>query len=1133
MSHKYYHNFRGDDILKFISCLTTLDKNSSFCYRLMFAQLEAYTMWRRGKCDWAMLDGILANGNPQMEDPQEMLFIETVNSPFRSYKVFSTFYLTHKVNLSQLLYLADRVGIAIEKISIVYALLELSDIIINRCGYGRYVKGYPAEEKVLYPNYKEYASNKDRTSFSTTEMQNVLAQNGLHLSDIDELLLNIKKGEIKKEIQYQGHSDAFELHPLLKLHDGSYLVLFPSALIRTAYVSCYGLLQNIFGKDKLLELLEDKLVEETGAILKNDQVLFLKRTAFRDIPSLWFDFDNDKVTNVMTVLADRNKDLAGAISDAEKELGKEYPGKKIFLLIVTLQMDERGIFLTCPVPVTSFNIEDFKIVMNQDRMSLLNLYYYNEDKKKVNLSIGSQEIDNLSFYIDNGFTFYRDNTPDLMCAAIGNALTMRSEYLSGMDEHIVDYAPQNSAVLVHHFADIPKNIPIYSPYMSEKGFYMLQLMNHELWMYIASEEQDFIFFREIVVSCFNWLYAAQYKKGITPLIQTTHVELSALPDGKIEYRKANEDTLIFCIPMTILQGDVSKLEYSILSAFVDALRNCGFASEELSLEVINDMFSENSGQFLLVADERTINVFDENDGVASCYFVNKRYCDIILQEIADYLKLKGKGLKPDFIESKDIMICVSTYILDEIKKIITSVDTEMLLKRLLELHHAMVYWSKLTQGRYDTLSKAYSYVDATFDNQFQYVNEYSEMNILTQGLIEAIILNDIHYVGGMFNLETIDRLFALMHFNVNMGSYMDQLGEKIPGCELVILKNGRLGMPVPIIDKLNSYFLRLRTLSMNELSSYEKLFALMPRSSMDIDDPVFITAFKAEFGISFEQYRNIIFASIDYARKEEKPIMVMAEVNFYDIVAKGVLGNDDIQAFKKHFVLQASLKDGLNFSDMWLQRFNRPVQMTARPWVLFDDNIYYTTKTVYESWTIRTERLSNGTIIKNSSEMNRFVSKVNNSKGHDFTMGIRAYYESLGLDYLYVNSEVEIMPGKLLDATKNLGDIDVLLINKKTKCIVCIEAKNFVESRTVYELIQQNKKIVTKELSHVVKRDKWCQLNISKFKKFVPEVDDQYSVKTIFLTYHENAYNYFDHDDDQGLTYLSAMDIIESPLVVF
>lgn len=165
--------------------------------------------------------------------------------------------------------------------------------------------------------------------------------------------------------------------------------------------------------------------------------------------------------------------------------------------------------------------------------------------------------------------------------------------------------------------------------------------------------------------------------------------------------------------------------------------------------------------------------------------------------------------------------------------------------------------------------------------------------------------------------------------------------------------------------------------------------------------------------------------------------------------------------------------------------------------------------------------------------MNRFVSKVNNSKGHDFTMGIRAYYESLGLDYLYVNSEVEIMPGKLLDATKNLGDIDVLLINKKTKCIVCIEAKNFVESRTVYELIQQNKKIVTKELSHVVKRDKWCQLNISKFKKFVPEVDDQYSVKTIFLTYHENAYNYFDHDDDQGLTYLSAMDIIESPLVVF
>lgn len=35
------------------------------------------------------------------------------------------------------------------------------------------------------------------------------------------------------------------------------------------------------------------------------------------------------------------------------------------------------------------------------------------------------------------------------------------------------------------------------------------------------------------------------------------------------------------------------------------------------------------------------------------------------------------------------------------------------------------------------------------------------------------------------------------------------------------------------------------------------------------------------------------------------------------------------------------------------------------------------------------------------------------------------------------------------------------------------------------------------------------------------------------VTYHENAYNYFEHKDDFGLRFLSAMDIVENPMVVF
>jgi hypothetical protein len=266
----------------------------------------------------------------------------------------------------------------------------------------------------------------------------------------------------------------------------------------------------------------------------------------------------------------------------------------------------------------------------------------------------------------------------------------------------------------------------------------------------------------------------------------------------------------------------------------------------------------------------------------------------------------------------------------------------------------------------------------------------------------------------------------------------------------------------------------------------------------------------------------------------KQPIMVIPETDFYNNVAKEIFEDTDIIAFKKHFVLQASIqKEGLKFSDKWLQRFNRPIQVTARPWILYDGCIYYSTKTVYESWMIKIERLNNGTIKKHSEEMQAFVTEVNDKKGHIFVSNIRKYYESLKITGLFIDSEVDIRPNKPLSSSDPLGDIDILLINKTTKQIVCIEAKNYAESRTTYELIQQNRKIVTKELPHVVERDKWCKENIDRFKFYVPEVNDTYTVKTIFLTYHENAYKYFEHSEDCVITFLSAIDIVENPMVIF
>lgn len=98
MTYKFFHNLKGDKMLKFLSYLSVQQENSSFCYRFETAIIEAYLMWRRGKNDWSLIDRILERGNPYFEDPQERLFVETVHTPIGSYKVFSAFYLTHKIS---------------------------------------------------------------------------------------------------------------------------------------------------------------------------------------------------------------------------------------------------------------------------------------------------------------------------------------------------------------------------------------------------------------------------------------------------------------------------------------------------------------------------------------------------------------------------------------------------------------------------------------------------------------------------------------------------------------------------------------------------------------------------------------------------------------------------------------------------------------------------------------------------------------------------------------------------------------------------------------------------------------------------------------------------------------------------
>ena len=51
MKQRFFHRYKGDDMLKFLSLLSVNENNSLFTIRIFYAQMAAYGMWRRGKYD--------------------------------------------------------------------------------------------------------------------------------------------------------------------------------------------------------------------------------------------------------------------------------------------------------------------------------------------------------------------------------------------------------------------------------------------------------------------------------------------------------------------------------------------------------------------------------------------------------------------------------------------------------------------------------------------------------------------------------------------------------------------------------------------------------------------------------------------------------------------------------------------------------------------------------------------------------------------------------------------------------------------------------------------------------------------------------------------------------------------------
>ena len=1125
----YIRQIRGEKALLLFSYLQTLPENSRFSSRLMSCTEKVILDLRHRKpLDWNVLQDKLENGI-LMEDPQEHLFSHLVHTEEESFTVFPGPFMFYQYNLSRLLEIARLSQIPKNELGIVYVLLQFSQIIAERCNVERYSIGNPNRENVYIPDRKNLYANIDKLNFSKNQIEEICEKYSFDCKAFEQLVFKAKRKDIRKSLKYEGYSDAITLTPFFK-YDNGYILLSPSALLHSAYNICKEVLKDKFG-ESLVGIFSKILFNETACVLRKIPELLLGEFCVDGMNCLLYGEDDNKAFCVVPYVAEKRCSLSQfyeKVNSFVRNQFNKYNGISMFVVVYS-QIDDSPFPLMVPNNVFALSIDDFKAVMSQTEAKLLTLYYYLQDKMQINVSPTTQEIDLFALYSLKEYNFYFEDKIGELYVEIGTALSLRGKCYVNEDEHYI-YSPfLERRVPVVHAHDISTGIPIYEPLYPPENYMFLMLELEGNALYVQYEAKNQLCY-EVVHSVLLWLYAAFKVKHIAVLKDTVYVKLNIVE---------NEESVIELkqrvYAMNLLFGQrksvsPKKVEEELVNHFATLLIGQGVISEEFSSALIHSMFEESGGHFMLT-DVQNGNPLIEYDGITSCHYVSHRWADKILDEIADYLNIKGSEKKLSVAESKAIMVKVMQYLNQETLGILKSLNTQQMLDSCLRLHHAMIYWSRLTYYRFKYISSAYRYIGSDFENQDRYANDYSEMNTLVQCIMEKIIQEDFHCDSKTFNIETLDRLFALMHHIVNMGIYFDMLNEGIAESEILILQNGRIDFPK--ITKINNdYISVLRSHTLEYQNILIKRNEILPQYEINLKNQVFQDAFIAEFGISINQFFEIQKRSVEYANEHDSPIVCIPREQFVSMILSTSLEKQEVAIFFDNFVLSKEIFIKASFKDKLPQRFNRSVQLSTRPWILYDEKIYYSSKSLYISHQVMIERLDSGIISHSSKLMNSYIGQISEEKGELFTRSIGKYYREIPDCNITVNLEVQICPGKILNAKNNLGDIDVLLINTDLKKIVCIEAKDYYEARTIYDMMSQNKKTET-ALSKVLARDKWCKENKLQFNKYVKEVDESYEVKTLFLTYYEPTYKYFSHVNEVDIPMLSAFEIIQNPFIVF
>lgn len=475
--------------------------------------------------------------------------------------------------------------------------------------------------------------------------------------------------------------------------------------------------------------------------------------------------------------------------------------------------------------------------------------------------------------------------------------------------------------------------------------------------------------------------------------------------------------------------------------------------------------------------------------------------------------IKGKSNKTDLI--KHIVIKV---LLPKLGKTINQYQMKPLLERLIGLNESLINYRENLRIKTPTRIACYVSEEQQLQDLQETLPKISKTSLAVRCLIEHMAAEQVDG-GRVVSTAAVDELIAIMSQIVEFASLGDQLEYELFDIDIGILPTGRVGTDkTPHKDVFDPYFTSKSKENLRSaIENYEQVFPQHLEIKGKEVPANLDAAFEEEFGLSFTHLAEFVNDLGIVAYKSETFFAAVpksdlfVKVNGFDHTfseEEFERGLNFLTLYKRGKV--GKVPDGFESFDIKPWRFNRRLSLLRRPLVALEnpddpDNpvFYWGFRQLLKSrFYLQEQCMDQRLRVQDGGPVDKVLGKLIQANGREL---VESVVDNLEAKNLIIDSEVPIRPNSILKNKKDIGDVDVLIIDQSTRLIYSLECKSMAPSRNIKEMVEEVTKLFGTNskrgwLDKHVERDQWLKENISLVgSKYDLDLTD-YEVKSYFVT---------------------------------